>query len=93
MINLKKSAVLAFLLLSMTATATNDIANFSRYEKDNKRLMDLPNTGTRVVFMGNSITDFWPTNRPEFFALNDFIGRGISGQTSYEIPWYDEKQN
>lgn len=76
---------MAFLLLAITATAGNDIANFGRYENDNKRIMELPNTGTRVVFMGNSITDFWPTNRPEFFALNDFIGRGISGQTSYEM--------
>lgn len=73
------------MLLAITATAANDIANFGRYEQDNKRIMELPNTGSRVVFMGNSITDFWPTTRPEFFTLNDFIGRGISGQTSYEM--------
>ncbi len=72
-------------LFAMTTTAANDIANFNRYANDNKRIMELPNTGSRVVFMGNSITDFWPTNRPEFFTLNDFIGRGISGQTSYEM--------
>lgn len=83
--SLKTTAALACMLLAMTASASTDIANFGRYENDNKRIMDLPDTGTRVVFMGNSITDFWPTNSPEFFALNDFIGRGISGQTSYEM--------
>ena len=85
MINLKTYVAPAFILLAITASAANDIANFGRYENDNKRIMELPNTGSRVVFMGNSITDFWPTNRPEFFTLNDFIGRGISGQTSYEM--------
>ena len=82
---LKSVAALAFALFALNAMAANDIANFGRYENDNKRVMGLPNTGSRVVFMGNSITDFWPTTRPEFFALNDFIGRGISGQTTYEM--------
>ena len=76
---------MAFVLLVVTAASAYDMANFGRYESDNKRVMELPNTGSRVVFMGNSITDFWPTNSPEFFALNDFIGRGISGQTTYEM--------
>ena len=82
---LKTFIAIVFGLFAMTTTAANDIANFNRYANDNKRIMELPNTGSRVVFMGNSITDFWPTNRPEFFTLNDFIGRGISGQTSYEM--------
>lgn len=63
--------VLLCFLGALSAGAANDIANFSRYENDNKRLMAEPNTGTRVVFMGNSITDNWATGRPEFFELND----------------------
>ena len=82
---LKASLALAVSMFALTATAANDIANFGRYADDNRRVMAQPNTGSRVVFMGNSITDFWPTNRPEFFALNDFIGRGISAQTSYDM--------
>lgn len=35
--------------------------------------------------MGNSITDFWPGNHPSFFADNHFIGRGISGQSTYQF--------
>lgn len=74
---LKASLALAVSMFALTATAANDIANFGRYADDNRRVTAQPNTGSRVVFMGNSITDFWPDNRPEFFALNDFIGRGI----------------
>ncbi len=56
---------MAFVLLVVTAASAYDMANFGRYESDNKRVMELPNTGSRVVFMGNSITDFWPTNRAD----------------------------
>lgn len=38
-----------------------------------------------VVFMGNSITDNWVKFRPEFFAENGYIGRGISGQTTPQM--------
>lgn len=63
----------------------NDVANFQRYNADNNRIMAEPNDGTRVVYMGNSITDNWPSFRSSFFTDNNFIGRGISGQTSYEM--------
>ena len=62
---LKASAALAIGLFALNATAAaNDIANFNRYADDNRRIMELPASDSRVVFMGNSITDFWPTNRP-----------------------------
>ena len=32
--------------------------------------------------MGDSITDFWVDADPDFFTANNFIGRGISGQTT-----------
>ena len=84
--SMKLKGVLAGCLLAASMslpaqTEKGDWAQFGRYAEANKRL-EIP---TNVVFMGNSITDFWPTNRPEFFTLNDFIGRGISGQTSYEM--------
>ncbi len=63
----------------------NDVANFARYHEDNKRIMAETNDGTRVVFMGNSITDNWPQLRRSFFTDNNFIGRGIGGQCSYEM--------
>ncbi len=35
--------------------------------------------------MGNSITDSWINQSPAFFADNDFVDRGISGQTSPQM--------
>lgn len=62
----------------------NDWANFKRYEQSNKEIINSPNNGHRVVFMGNSITDNWYAFHPNFFKDNGYIGRGIGGQTSYQ---------
>lgn len=74
------------LLVVATGTAQNrDWANFKRYEKANKELPAPAKKEKRVVFMGNSITEGWVSNRPEFFKENNYIGRGISGQSSYQF--------
>lgn len=58
-----------------------DWAQFGRYAEANK-LVDIP---AKVVFMGNSITDnWWPTDSL-FFKNNQYIDRGISGQTTSEM--------
>ena len=45
-----------------------------------------PVTDTKqVVFMGNSITQFWGTSHPVFFVENPYINRGISGQTTPQM--------
>lgn len=62
-----------------------DWADFARYEKANAELLAQPADPNRVVFLGNSITDGWPTAHPEFFSKNGYVGRGISGQTSYQF--------
>ena len=38
-----------------------------------------------AVLMGNSITDGWASKHPEFFAENNFVGRGISGQVTAQM--------
>lgn len=38
-----------------------------------------------VVFIGNSISELWASLSPEFFADNNYAGRGISGQTSPQL--------
>lgn len=64
----------------------DEFANFKRYAADNQKLGAPAPGEKRVVFMGNSITDNWSNHtRPEFFAQNNLIGRGISGQTSYQF--------
>ncbi len=69
-----------------TAAAQRECwGNFERYAADNARVAALPLSERRVVFMGNSITDFWLGNHPSFFADNHFIGRGISGQSTYQF--------
>ncbi|MFT4665100.1 MAG: sialate O-acetylesterase [Polaribacter sp.] len=59
--------------------------NFERYEDANKKLGPLSAGENRVVFMGNSITDFWPVKSPSFFENSSYIGRGISGQTTPQM--------
>ena len=54
-----------------------DWPDFRRYENANESLTQTPD----VVLMGDSITDNWATEDPDFFTLNNFAGRGISGQT------------
>jgi len=38
-----------------------------------------------VVLMGDSITEFWKTNSPDFFTNYPLIDRGISGQTTSQM--------
>jgi lysophospholipase L1-like esterase len=64
-----------------------DWANLTRY-RDANRALAAPATGeSRVVFMGDSITDAWPQPRfGSFFATNTaYVGRGISGQTTPQM--------
>lgn len=72
--------------LCMLATSTlfaqqQDWANFGRYEAANKTVK----TPSKVVFMGNSITEGWWNNDSLFFKTNGYIGRGISGQTTSQM--------
>ena len=64
----------------------HEFANYRRYAKANSELPAVTKKDKRVVFMGNSITEGWPMHRPEFFKENpNYVGRGISGQTSYQF--------
>lgn len=62
-----------------------DWANIVRYKPANKALGPPKAGEKRVVFMGNSITDTWATSRKSFFVNNNYIGRGISGQTTMQM--------
>lgn len=76
------------LLISWTgamAQKHDQFANFKRYEKANNELPVPNKKEKRVVFLGNSITEGWVNIHPEFFTENGYIGRGISGQTSYQF--------
>ena len=62
----------------------NHWADFKRYAADNQRVIENGDT-LKVVLFGNSITDSWPSMRPDFFKDNGLIGRGISGQSTYQF--------
>lgn len=62
-----------------------DWAQFGRYHQANDSLKKQEKDGKRVVFIGNSITDNWALYHPEFFKENGYIGRGISGQTTFQF--------
>lgn len=54
---------------------------FKRYEEANAAITKSP----LVVLMGDSITDYWYTEDPDFFEKNNFAGRGIAGQTASQM--------
>lgn len=56
-----------------------------KYEKENANLPVLEPGQKRIVFMGDSITEFWSELYPEFFAGKPYINRGISGQTTPQM--------
>ena len=63
------------------ASGPTDWANFKRYEEQNAALKAAP----LLVLMGDSITDNWASEDPDFFEKNPFVGRGISGQTASQM--------
>lgn len=81
--NMKKWFVLAMCMLATSSlfSQQNDWAQFGRYAEANKSVK----APTRVVFMGNSITDGWWNTDSLFFKNNRYIGRGIGGQTTAQM--------
>ena len=60
----------------------NDWAWQCRYRAENAKVD--PANPPRVVFMGDSITEGWIAQDPDFFAHGN-LDRGISGQTSAQM--------
>lgn len=98
MTNMKRILFPLFLVV-VTATlfAQDDWAQHERYAAHNDTVMArnrMPEYGynklaksrrVEAVLMGNSITDNWAKFHPEFFAENNFVGRGISGQVTSQM--------
>jgi acetyl esterase/lipase/lysophospholipase L1-like esterase len=59
-----------------------DFGYLAKFKTDNKAVAAPKANENRVVFLGNSITEAWVKMDSMFFIKNNFIGRGISGQTS-----------
>ena len=68
---------------SRIAIYTDDFAELKRY-RDADAAMAPPAAGeNRVVFLGDSITDYWKL--PDYFAGKRYINRGIDGQTTPQM--------
>lgn len=67
------------------STSFNDWANFQKYASENAKLSPISENDHRVVFMGNSITEFWKTTDSAFFAGRQYIDRGISAQVTPQM--------
>lgn len=81
------------LLLAVSGTAFsqkldqslwNSGINFERYAKANTELLQKEIEPTAVL-MGDSITDGWINNHPEFFEENNLVDRGIGGETTGQM--------
>jgi lysophospholipase L1-like esterase len=62
-----------------------DWPNLARYRDDNAALPAPKRGEARVVFMGDSITDFWGRSIGVFFPGKPYVNRGISGQTTPQM--------
>jgi len=61
----------------------NDWPQLTRYRDENSKLPTPAKTEARVIFLGDSITEFW--NLSASFPGKPYINRGISGQTTPQI--------
>jgi acyl-CoA thioesterase-1 len=63
----------------------DDWAQLGRYRAANAALPAPTADEKRVVFYGDSITDSWAQNPTGFFPGKNYVGRGISGQTTPQM--------
>jgi lysophospholipase L1-like esterase len=80
-------ALLSTVYLWAQKPGTQDWPGLGRYRGDNEELPPAAPDEQRVVFFGDSITEFW--GRPEttgvFFPGKPYVNRGISGQTTPQM--------
>jgi lysophospholipase L1-like esterase len=63
----------------------DDFYYLKRYAKENALLPKPLDGENRIVFLGDSITEFWLDELPSFFQGRSFINRGIDGQTTPQM--------
>src|ERR1700675_802463 len=68
---------------SRIAIYTDDFGELSRYRDADAKLKPLVAGENRVVFLGDSITDYWKL--ADYFPGKPYINRGIDGQTTPQM--------
>ena len=81
--NIKLIYSILFLSIIMGGKVqAQDWPNLNKYQNENANLKPVAQGDKRIVFIGDSITEFWRVLNPEYFAAKPYINRGISGQTT-----------
>ena len=62
-----------------------DWPDLNHYRAHNAKLGLPAANESRIVFMGNSITESWSTVLPEYFSGKSYVNRGIDGQTTPQM--------
>jgi acyl-CoA thioesterase I len=68
---------------SRIAIYTDDFGELKRYRDADAALASTTAKENRVVFLGDSITDYWKL--ADYFPGKDYINRGVDGQTTPEM--------
>lgn len=66
-------------------SAAADFANLARYRQADSDLLANPKHDVRVVFLGDSITDYWGKRGGAWFPFAGWLNRGIGGQTTGQL--------
>lgn len=88
---LAKAACALALCMALTDKALadepikGDWANLAAYRLANHEVAATGMDSRRVVFIGDSITEFWDKGRAGFFSGPHYVNRGISGQTTPQM--------
>jgi lysophospholipase L1-like esterase len=82
---IKRILTLGILISLNQPASAQDWANLNYYRHSNSLLENPEEDEDRIVFMGNSITEFWKNVHPDFFVGKTYINRGISGQTTSQM--------
>ncbi|SFF06550.1 SGNH/GDSL hydrolase family protein [Flavobacterium xueshanense] len=84
--NIKLIYSILFLSIIMGGKVqAQDWPNLNKYQIENANLKPVAQGDKRIVFIGDSITEFWSVLNPEYFAGKPYVNRGISGQTTPQI--------
>lgn len=62
---------------------TNDFGEVKNYREENKKIAAEPDNTGRVVFLGDSIVEFWKL--ADMFVGKPYINRGLSGQSTQQM--------
>lgn len=71
--------------LQLAAQPGEPDSGVSKYAAENFADKINPTKSDRVVFMGDSITELWKQLDSGFFTQNNYLNRGISGETTGQM--------